>query len=243
MSNGRTFRCVAYDTGSVPPFIPKGYSIDYFKDIYEGAQSISKEEEKEIIQWFFGQLLLRKVLYEELGIEQTRPFKLKVTEPIISNPNKKLGDIDILICDKNNPHRAIAMEGKRIKAIVEASGQEKINKIGDIKDAVLQANAMRDMGFYNSYLVLFIEVDGREREETNFFFRGLSDQNFKRVYDFPQRDQLHDDIGVIFIEIVQPIDRTVNKAGMVRICVDKKAKPLSQPTNLTNRIIEVCKRY
>ncbi|MBI4378905.1 MAG: hypothetical protein HY578_07405, partial [Nitrospinae bacterium] len=181
-------------------------------------------------------------LYRELEIEQIRLFKLEVKEPIVSDPNKKPGDIDILFYDKNNPYNAIAIQGKRIKAIVEKSGCEKINKIGDIKDAVLQANAMRDMGFFNSYLALFIEVDGREREETNFLSRGLSDQNFKRIYDFSHRDKLHNDVGVIFIEIVQPIDRLINKAGMICICVDKKAIPMNQPTNLTNRINELCKR-
>jgi len=243
MTHYLTFRCIAYDTGNIPPFISKGYSIDYFKDVREGAQSISNEEEKQIIRWFFEQPLLKQTFYEELGIERTVPFKLEVKEPIISNPNKKPGDIDILICDKNRPHEAIAVEGKRIKAIVEKSSYEKANKIGDIKHAVLQANAMRNMGFYNSYLVLFVEVDGRERKETNFFFRGLSDKNFKRVYDFPQRDKLQNDVGVIFIEIVQPIDRSVNSSGMVCICVDEKAKPMSQPTNLTNRIIEFCKGF
>jgi len=241
MSNWVTFRCTVYDTGSIPSFIQKGYSIEYFKNVYEGAQSISNEEERQIIRWFFEQPLLKQIFYEELRINQTLPFKLEVKEPIISVPNKKPGDIDILICDKDDPHHAIAMEAKRIKVTIEKRGYEKVNKIGDVKDAVLQANAMRDRGFFNSYLALFIEVDGREREETNFFFRGLSDQNFKRVYDFPQRSQLHDDIGVAFIEIVQPIDRSINRSGMVCICVDKKAKPLSQSTNLTNRIIEFCK--
>jgi hypothetical protein len=241
MSNWLTFRCIAYDTGSIPSSIPKGFSVDFFKDVHEGAQSVSNEEEKKIIRWFFEQPLLKKLFYEELKIEQTLPFKLEVKEPIISNPNKKPGDIDILICDKNNPHHAIAMQGKRIKAKVEKNGNEKVNKIGDIKDAILQVNAMREMGFYNSYLALFIEMDGREREDSNFFFRGLNDQNFKRLYNFPQRERLHDDVGIVFIEIVQPIDRSINRSGMVCICVDKKAEPLSQPTNLTNRVIQLCK--
>ncbi len=241
MADKLLFTYIDYDTGTIPRCMPPRYSMEFFKDVNENANSITNKHEKQIITWLFQNALFKRMFYGELKIKETSIVNVEVKEPVISSPNKKPGDIDILLCDINKPNEAIALEAKRIKTIVKKNGNDKINKIEDIKSGIFQANGLREMGFYNSYLALFIETDGRERQDVQFLFRSANKQTLKRLYDFPQRDKLHRDIGIVFIEVVQPIDREINRAGAIGICVVKEAKPLSQPTSLTNRITEFLK--
>jgi len=51
------------------------------------------------------------------------------------------------------------------------------------------------------------------------------------------KDQpLHPDVGLIFVEITQPTRTSVDRAGMVAVCMDKPAVALDQPADLTMRI-------
>jgi hypothetical protein len=48
------------------------------------------------------------------------------------------------------------------------------------------------------------------------------------------KDQpLNPDVGLIFVEIIQPTRSSVDRAGMVAVCVDKLAVALDQAADLT----------
>lgn len=72
----------------------------------------------------------------------------------------------------------------------------------------------------------------------NVLFRGPSRETFKRIYEFPQRESLCDDVGIVFVEIVQPTGKSFKRMVNIGVCVDRGAGVLSQPTRLTNRIKE-----
>ncbi len=233
------FRFNSFDSAELPQKIPAGYTSTFFCDsVSEGATSVTYEVEKAIVRWFFSKEFLRQTFLEELRLHIHCRIFFEVDKPIITDRNKKPGDIDVLICEATAPDRAVAIECKRVKCIIQQNGNETVNKIGDIRDAVYQANALQSMGFYKTYLAVFIEVDGRNRRDLNFLGRGLSDEKFKELYDFPLRDKLHKNVGIIFIEIVQPIDRLVNRAAHAAIGILRDALPQEQSSSLVNRICE-----
>lgn len=126
--------------------------------------------------------------------------------------------------------------------IVKAFDQtdDDVNKLGDIKKVVLQANHQRHkLGFHRNYMAIVVEAYGRKRIDSNILFRGANQETFKRVYEFPQRETLHADVGVVFIDITQPTGRSVDEMAVVGVCVDREAEQLDQTPNLTNRINEL----
>lgn len=237
------FKVIAFDTQRLPREIPAGSLYPFFKDVSpSNASSVTSVEEKEIIRWLFEQSPARNLIFSELQTEQDSFFKLEVTSPIISDPRKKPGDIDVLICGKQKPHQTIAIECKRVKVTTVDRDNDKVNKINGVGDGVRQANALREFGFHRTYFAILIEVEGKNRTDYNVLSRGSSDSTFTRVYDFPHRDKLHEDIGVIFIEITQPTGKHIDEMAVVGICIDKEANRLDQPTCLTNRIHELLER-
>src|SRR5205085_790051 len=155
--------------------------------------------------------------------------------PVIADPSKKPGDIDLLICDGRRPHQTIAIQCKRVKI----RSNQRMNKLGNITDAVLQANRQREMGFHRNYLAVLVITDGRSRTENNVVFRGPTAETFGRIYDFTHNQSLHSDVGLIFIELTQPTGKNFREMYDVGICLDKEARPLSQSAALTNRIREL----
>lgn len=234
------FKVIAFDTQRLPREIPGGSSYSFFKDVSSSsADRVTSVEEKRIIRWLFEQTPAKNLIFSELQTEQDLFFKLEVIGPIISDPTKKPGDIDVLICGKQKPHRTTAIEGKRVKVTAVDRDNDKVNKINGVGDGVLQANALRELGFHRTYLAILIEVEGKNRSEYNVFFRDTLPNILKKVYDFPNRDDLHEDIGVIFIEITQPTGKHINGMAVVGICIDKEANRLDQPTRLTNCVSEL----
>lgn len=94
------------------------------------------------------------------------------------------------------------------------------------------------MGFHRSYLMVVVQSDGRTRSEMSQMFRGAKDATFRLIYDFPQRESLSDDVGVVFVEIVQPTSRAIGEMAYVGVCVDKQARPRDQSNSLTVRVID-----
>jgi hypothetical protein len=57
--------------------------------------------------------------------------------------------------------------------------------------------------------------------------------------EFPGRAELHQDVGIVFIEIVQPSRLSIDKQATVRVCVYRRAELREQRDAVTNRIAEI----
>lgn len=237
MSKMLTFRMMAFDTQTLPEEILTGYTQTFFNDdLNSKDESAARQDEKTILKWIFNHPVLRMMFFEELSVKTAPRYKLEVGHPIVENPNKKPGDIDVLIWEQECPHEAMALECKRVKVIVDDSGRDKANKVNAIGDGVAQANAVLNLGFHRTYLAVLTVVDGRLRKECNTLFRGSTNETFKRVYEFPQRDKLHKDIGIMFLELIQPTGKDIDRMAAVAIAVDRPPKPREQPVSLNNKI-------
>ena len=79
-------------------------------------------------------------------------------------------------------------------------------------------------------------VDGSKKLNYNILFRGCNQETFQKIYEFPDRERVHNDVGIVFIEISQPTGKNFNEMAVVGICIEREASRLDQSTNLTNRI-------
>ncbi len=218
-------------------------------------ESATERDEKRIVLWLFNQQLwARQLLLKELGVSQDSFTATEVTNPF-TQPNKKPGDIDVLICERDHPHQAIVIECKKVSVVAETTKRDIVHKVEKIGKGVSQANALRDLGFYQTYLAIVTVVDGRQRNEYNTLHRGIGDSShdthhgtqshktLKRVYEFPRREDLHDDVGIIFVEVIQPTGKSLDEKFGVCVCVDKRAKPQEQTNSQTNRISDYIKLH
>lgn len=232
-------RSVAFDTGTVRPGIT---SLKFFQDEpVTSADAASNFPEPEIVQWLIEDFRTRTALLEELSLTSTALTYAGVRSPFTS-PNKKPGDIDLLACELEKPHKAVAVECKRVKVRV-SGGPERINRLDTLGGADLQARELFSLGFCRTYLGVIVVVDGRGDEENNFLFRGVSDLSYRRIIEFAGRVTLPEDVGILYAEIVQPVQRSIADAAVFSVAVVKEARPRFQAEGLTTRVHNFVRSY
>ena len=230
------FRMMAYDAVR----IDGRTTLTFFRDESdEKSASATDEHEKQIVNWLFNYSRANDLLYDEIDIPYSYRHHLEVQQPLIDNPRKKPGDIDVLLRDSGNLKSSIAIECKRVKGRVLEDGNEKVNKIEGLWNGIQQANALREIGFYKTYLMIFVVMDGRHRKETSQMFRRISSEKLESIYDFEGFGELHENVGIIICQISQTTGKSVYETGTIAIREHKKAKPQEQSSDLSNKIRHV----
>ena len=227
MSVTLEFKTAAYDSVVFPAGFP---------DVLTTAVVTSKLEAV-VVKWLFSVSPARGLILAELRLDEDVCFWPAVAEPV-TDRNRKPGDVDALLCRRYGPHLATAVEVKCVKVKAETDGSDHVNRLGKLPDAVKQANGLREMGFHRSYLAVLCLVDAQERPEPNVVSRAMSTKTLSLVYDFPARDDLHQDVGFLIAEMVQPTTKGFKRMATVNVCRVQAAKLLDQPMELTNRIAE-----
>ncbi len=207
----------------------------------ENGERVGKIVEKELISWFLNKPGMINMLATELELTRNAMFFKEVKRPFIENGRAVPGDIDILILDGPNNSKSIAIECKRVKVTVNKDLSETINKINDLEWGSIQANGLREMGFYKSYLLVFIVTDARYDATPNSMLRKLSHESQRKILLFGGYDQLHENTGIIFVMISQPSGKNIYMNGSVALKERKKAKPQEQSGHVTEKIKEFLK--
>ena len=238
MTSTIQFRWRAFDTFSAPPGAVVGPSIRLFDGFGpESDERVTDQSEAQIVDWLVGLRLARELLLEELGLLADTYTQTAIIEPLIEkNRHQPPGDNDLVLVPE--PHRAIAIQVKRIRVQAETTHKDRTprRQVGNITRLVEQANGSREIGFAANYALILIECYGVERSEYNFLGRGSSPGVFRRIYHLTKDHPIHPDVGLIFVEIVQPTRTSVDRAGMVAVCVDKPATPMDQPPEIAARV-------
>ena len=230
------FKTIVYDSNQISPDVTS-YSF-FGADSIESGESVTRNSESTIVRWLFANKPVRSLILEEfVGCSNDYVYNFEVSRPIITEPGKKPGDIDILFCNKYTPKKAIAIECKRVKVIVQQDGRQKVNRIQEIDGAITQANGLQSIGFHQSYLLFLVVVDARLRvADGNILSKYADQKETSAVYEVAMNASLHPDVGVAYVEIIQPTGKAINKMGQVGICVDKRAVLLEQPTHLSEKV-------
>ena len=233
------FETVVFDRLHLPggQVIPAGKSFELFRPTDSGIENdVTKVDEEAILRFFMASPGAPR-LFKRLGVPQNPFFAFSVKEPVRKNPHHP--DFDLIICEPDKPHLATAIQCKRVKVTTVTDGKDKVNKLEGVGGVVKQARIQREeYGFHQNYIALIIQTFDRDREKNNILFSGLSDDTFHEIYDFPQRDSVHEDVGIIFIQITQPTGTDYTEKGNIGICLDKSAGRLTQTAILTERISE-----
>jgi hypothetical protein len=201
--------------------------------------------EQEIVRWVLLCDPARRLLFEALGGFAPEAFyKPEVVQPFF-DPGK--GDLDVLVCNRNRPQEAAAIEIKRVKVTVLDMENDRLNKLEDARVGVRQANRLYDtLGFFRSYLGILSVIDASRQDDFNIPCRGINSASksnygdvttFKRIVEFPNREDLKPEIGIVFIELVQPSGLSINTRVTFRVCVHHPASSRTQSTTATNRVV------
>jgi hypothetical protein len=232
------FRWRAFDTFSAPPGATMGPRIPFFDGGGpESDERITAQPEGRIVDWLVGMRAARELLLEELGLPADTYIQTGIVEPLIAkNRSQPPGDIDLIFVPE--PHHAIAIQVKRVRVVAETTHRDRTpgRQLGNITRLVEQANGSREIGFSANYALVLIECDGVARSDYNFIARGASPHVFRRIYHVTKDQPLHADVGLIFVEITQPTRTSVDRAGVVAVCVDKQATRLDQRPEVTARV-------
>lgn len=192
--------------------------------------------EDNLVRWLFTDCPAAWLVREQLGIGPTAELAFRVTEPIIRNGQSLPGDIDVMVWHESKPEHTTAIECKRIKVKPAAFATLRPNKLRELRKGVEQANALCQLGFHRCYLLVIVVVDGRERTDFNFAFRGLSADLVRTIEAFPERAKLLQPVGLVFAEVTQPIDKQIQDAAGVGVRIMKAAAAQPQPKELTLRV-------
>jgi hypothetical protein len=231
-------RSIAFDTGAVKPGT---MSLQFFQDESVASPDAASDcSEPVIVQRLSNDFRTRHILLQELSLPVSAVIYNGVRGPF-TNANKKPGDIDLLACEFDRPHQAVVVECKKVKIRFEG-GAERINRLEALGGADSQARALFGLGFHRTYLGVVVVVDGRANADNNFLFRGVSEGGYRRILEFAEDVSLPQDVGILYAEIVQPVQRSVADAAVFSVAVAKEAVPRLQSERVTTLVHNFARR-
>lgn len=233
-------RSVCYDSVLLTDKTQYDIFVDSDDEI---GERISQIAEKEIVSWFFNHPMNFKdyLFYEELGIDKDKykPF-FEISKPLILD-NEKPGDLDILLINKAEPQRSVAIQVKRVKATIDKNDNVFL-QTKHIQKGILQTKRMyQKYKFHQCYLMLVIVADAKNRLQNQQMFRHLSYQEKEVVYFHSGYGDLPEDVGVYFLEISQPSTNEIGKTAQISSKMQIAARPLDQLNDTTERVLQFIK--
>jgi hypothetical protein len=239
-----TYRQTSIDTS--PAVLSGGRFRAAFYDAARyigGCTKVTDIPEKELIRWLLLFQPARELWFGELGFPPWAFYKPEVVEPFYP---KGQGDLDLILCKPNSPHEAAAVECKRVKIVVEDPEHHALNRLTDTREGVRQANRVHNrFGFAQTYLAVLTSVEASAQEDTNVPCRGIDaaatpdfgqTKTFRRIVEFPGRDDLNSEIGIVFVEVVQPSGLSIDQRVTLRVCVHQLAQYREQSSAATNQM-------
>ncbi|MGA9509538.1 MAG: hypothetical protein WBV55_13050 [Candidatus Sulfotelmatobacter sp.] len=208
----------------------------------DGSTHITELSESALVQWMVKQA--RAKVFSELGMSHSALYRCEVLEPFYSHTE---GDLDLVLWEGDAPQEAVAVECKRVKVKTLDSNSDNVNKLEDVTQGVRQANRLYDkFAFFQTYLMIMTAVDASRQDETNIPCRGISSTRspdygetgtLRKIVEFPEHDTLNPNIGIIFVEFVQPSEVSFERCGSLGFYVHRAAQPRMQLENVTNRLL------
>ena len=235
------FRQISCDT----VLVTNATQYSFFND--EGANEDERAtalSEQDMMEWLLEGPLsweVKAIICEELGMPKDSLYFLAVKKPFIEHSGSKPGDIDLILCNKNDPRYTIAMECKKIKVRFEDTGRAHINKTGSLMKGIEQVNALHQLGFHKCFLFIIIVTDGRSLADQGQLFRYADAETMRDVYYFPGFHKLREGIGVILCLVTQPTGKSINKSVSVAVREHKPAKGNYQSADTIETIIAFLK--
>jgi len=200
-------------------------------DQYQPA-AVTDLDEAALAEFLFSDQPVRHFVLGALGFPPNARVAHRVGAPFIESPNARPGDIDVLVCAAESA-RATVLECKRVKVQPHAFETGLVNKLQELQTGAIQANALLQLGFHRTYLMVCIAVDGSQRSGYNFLGRGLTGDLVREIYSRVPLNLLDERIGVLAIEAVQPTTEGIHMAGAIGVIPLRAPTPRTQSATLT----------
>jgi len=192
--------------------------------------------EAELARWLFTAWTPARLLASELGFGCDTRLAFRIDPSSLAGIGAAPGDIDVLAIDHAHPDQATAIEVKRVKLRPEAYLTAQPNKLQELDKGCRQAGLLRSMGFCRSYLLVAVVADGREQTDVGFPFRGPPPALVRVVRDKLRSLPFHSDVGVVVVEVTQPVDKDIQDSGAIGIWTHQHAQGTEQDSALTDRL-------
>jgi hypothetical protein len=150
------------------------------------------------------------------------------------------GDIDVLLSEPGHPEQAIALECKRLKVAQHSFGSSLLTKSGNLRKGVRQANGLRQLGFWQSYLCILVAIDAEAQPIGPRFFSYLTTELVNAVYRFPEREKLDRSVGLLICEFTHVKKDSEHLADNIGIECIMPAQSQPQSSVVTDLVRYVC---
>ena len=158
--------------------------------------------------------------------------------PLDSVPGNFRGDIDILLCTKDRPDSAIAIEVKKIKVGASTFQSGSPNRLEGVIEGIAQANRLARVGFSRVYLYVCVTVDSRERNAGQTGYKGLTQKLRDKIRNTITTSGLDPRIGLVVFGFVQPMDYPPLTVGTGDTHLERLATEAAQPATLTTWVAQ-----
>jgi hypothetical protein len=197
------------------------------------SSTVTDIVEGPLTRWLFSQSSARHTLWRELDLPIPARIAFELKPPEIHGKSTVPGNIDVLVCHPAKPDRAVVFESKRVKVKPQTFETLLPGKLRELeKKGTRQATGLHEKQFHRNWLLVCVAIDGRERHG-KFFSRGLSGPLVKTIYDYVNNLVLRPGVGVVVVEICQPVDDPIEDAGSMVIKVVREPTPQTQPDHVT----------
>jgi len=188
-----------------------------------------------LARWVFAESHGREILWRELGLPKHCRILFNQPPSVVLPEANRPGDIDVLVCDAQSDN-AFAFEGKRVKVKPDTFETNMPGKLHELRKGAGQANALYEMGLCQTYLIVFVVIDGRDRNGYNFIERGLTPGLIQSIYGSAKEIDLRPEVGLVAVEIVQPVDKPIEGTGSMGVRVVRRAIPRAQSPETNERL-------
>ena len=160
--------------------------------------------------------------------------------PLDGLPGDPEGDIDVLLVPPGSPEFSIAIQAKRVKV---GDGtlldNQNPNKLNDLSELHRQTEIVLAAGFSQVYAFIFVVVDSRMHNGGELSYAGMTRHWSTFVESAISNVQLDERVGLMHIELVQPLDDRPLGAGTYSGRVRRLAHQSSQPAVVTSWVANV----
>jgi hypothetical protein len=194
---------------------------------------VTNEPEVQIVTWILADERRRGLFFSKMTMASGLWEDSIPDREFSGSSCPKGGDIDFVMLEGNSPKHAICIEFKRVKVRIDSDGKERINHLPGLDELVKQGNLRQSHGFYKSFICGVAVIDSHEYRTPNVFTRGMQSTEIQRFYGLAGISGLHNDVGVLLIEISQPTGKHIDEMSGFGVCVVKQAGVLEQSPRLT----------
>jgi hypothetical protein len=207
-------------------------------------KNITDEIEETNIDWLFKQNGFEEHLYRKIGLDPARSRrKMHVKPNKFDSFRSDSVEVDCICIQNDDYTKATCVEFKNFKVIAYNNSKTDVRDLSRITPLVDQGNTRQSKGFHRVFICAIVTIDSSQvtDDEKNILFRGQDSPRIKILYNIHKEGNLHEDVGFLVIQILQPSSKSFNDFAGYGIAIAKNGNLLDQRPALSSDIKKIFK--